>query len=332
MKTKTQEIVVFAELNLNFRPTKEIDNGRFIRNPERPSRLRFILEFLEKHFPIGQVRSFPEEVLSLAHSVEYIDYLKTKCAQVESEYIPEVFFLDKVFDTGTPILRQTFDAAKKAVDATLSAVEYTLVTNRMTYALTRPPGHHAMKSYAGGYCYFNNVAIAGRYLESRGMRVAILDLDFHHGNGTQEIFYEDPNVLFVSIHGTPKEFYPWFSGFENEVGAGQAVGLNVNIPLPRGTNGSSYLEALRTAIGKIEDFRPDYVLISLGTDTHIEDPVGKFSLIDRDYVSIGAELSKLRERVSFLTFVHEGGYNPRANARAVKNLLQGFLGIFSMEG
>lgn len=323
---------MFAELNVDFRPTKEIDNGRFIRNPEKPSRLRFLLEFLRKHFPIKEVHTFPEDVLGLAHDSGYIDYLKAKCTQVDGEYIPEVFFVDKVFDTGTPILRQTFDAAKRAVDTVLSAVECALTSKRITYALTRPPGHHAMKSYAGGYCYFNNVAIAGRYLEGKGLRVAILDLDFHHGNGTQDIFYNDPNVLFVSLHGTPKEFYPWFCGYENEIGEGPGKGLNVNIPLPRGTNGKSYLEAFKVAIRKIKEFKPDYLLVSLGTDTHIDDPVGKFSLVDKDYTSIGAELSKLCEIVSLVTFVHEGGYNPRANVRAVKHFLHGFLGTWTVEG
>lgn len=276
--------------------------------------------------------SFPEDVLSLAHEEDYIKYLKTKSAQVEGEYIPEVFFIDKVYDTGTPILRQTFEAAKRAVDTVLSAVEYSVTSKRTTYALTRPPGHHAMKSYAGGYCYFNNVAVAGRYLENKGMKVAILDLDFHHGNGTQDIFYHDPNVLFVSLHGTPEEFYPWFSGFETEIGEGRAAGLNLNIPLPRGTNGAKYIEALKAGCKKIREFKPDYLLISLGTDTHIEDPVGKFSLVDKDYILIGAELSKLCEAVPLVTFVQEGGYNPRASARAVKHLLYGFFGNCTVEG
>lgn len=319
-------MIAFVELNSAFQPTKEIDNGRFVRNPERPNRLRKVAAFLRKKFAIGEIENFPENHILAVHSRKYYDYLKRKSSEVVGEYVPEVFFVDPIFDTGTPITAQSFDAAVRAVDVTLSAVKVGLEKGVPTYALTRPPGHHAMRNYGGGYCYFNNVAVAARFLEEKGLRVAILDLDFHHGNGTQEIFYTDPNVLFVSIHGTPEHFYPWFSGYSSEIGEGPGEGTNLNIPLPSGTDGIAYVEALKAAMKKIEEFAPDYLLVSLGTDTHLHDPVGHFALLESDFVEIGHALAKLHSKIGRTTFVHEGGYNADANLEAARAVLNGFLG------
>jgi len=326
LKNLKNDLVFCAQLNEQFVPTKEIDNGKFVRNPERPSRLSLVNKFLKAHFQEISVLDFPESVLMLAHEESYVSYIKKKSLDlIEGEYIPEVFFVDPIFDTGTPIKHETYDAAFQSVQATLTGIEHTLKTKNVSYVLTRPPGHHAMKRYGGGYCYFNNVGIAARYLEDKGMRVAILDIDFHHGNGTQDIFYDDPNVLYVSIHGDPKIFYPWYSGYANETGIGKAEGTNYNIPLPSGADFSLYKTALESAYNKIIGYKPDFFILSFGTDTHINDPVGKFSLIDSDYKEIGIKISKIIEKVGLGTIVHEGGYNQKANLSAVKNFIDGLL-------
>lgn len=326
MKNLRDDIAFCSQLNRFFLPKKEIDNGKFVRNPERPSRLSLVDKFLRAHFQEVSLSAFPESVLLLAHDEGYVSYIKNKSSKIlEGEYLPEVFFVDPIFDTGTPIKKETYQAAFLSVEATLTAVEYSLKNSKVTYVLTRPPGHHAMKRYGGGYCYFNNAAVAARYLEGKGLRVAILDIDFHHGNGTQDIFYDDPEVLYVSIHGDPKVFYPWYSGYPNETGIGKAESTNLNIPLPEGTNFSEYKIALKKAYDKIKDFGPDFFILSFGTDTHINDPVGRFSLVDKDYIEIGKLISKLAERVSGSIIVHEGGYNSKANLNAVRNFITGFL-------
>ncbi|MFN3691388.1 MAG: histone deacetylase family protein [Fervidobacterium sp.] len=325
MKNLNNDIVFCSALNEDYIPKKEIDNGRFIKNPERPSRLSLIYKFLRKHLQEIGLNTFPEDVLFLAHSEDYVKYIKSKSINtLQGEYLPEVFFVDPIFDTGTPISSKTYEAAFNSVKATLTGTNYALENNRITYVLTRPPGHHAMKKYAGGYCYFNNVAISARYLEKNyNMRVAILDIDFHHGNGTQDIFYNDPNVLYVSIHGDPKIFYPWYSGYPNEIGAENAEGTNLNLPLPKGADFSVYKEALEKACNKIFDYNPDFFILSFGTDTHINDPIGYFSLKDQDYIKIGLKIQTLIEKIGKGIIVHEGGYNRFSNLHAVKNFLEG---------
>jgi len=313
-----------ADLNEFFQPKREIDNGRFIKNPEKPKRLSGVFHYLKEHFDEIPVLSFSEEHILKVHTERYYNYVLKKSQEVLDEYIPEVFFVDQIFDTGTPINRYTIEAAKRAVNVVLSATQYAFEKKSVVYALTRPPGHHAMRNYGGGYCYFNNVAVAARYLEEKGMKIAIFDIDFHHGNGTQDIFYDDPNVLYVSIHGDPKEFYPWYSGFETETGKDSAVGTNLNIPLPRNADLKSYLEALNKALEKIRRFRPDALFLSFGTDTHINDPVGKFALLSNDYKTIGSIISDKVSFVDNIVIVHEGGYNSQANLAAVKNFISGF--------
>jgi len=330
IEVSNSDLFICSDLNEDFIPTKEIDNGRFVRNPERPLRLKYVHNYMTKRFESISPEKFSEEWILKVHNEKYYEYIKRKSAEVEGEYIPEVFFVDPIFDTGTPILRSSYDAAVKAVNAVLTSVSYVLENKRPVYSISRPPGHHAMRNYGGGYCYFNNVAIAARYLNSKGLRVAILDIDFHHGNGTQDIFYDDPSVLYVSIHGDPRKFFPWYSGYEDEIGTGKAEGTNLNIPLPGGSDKRIYIEALNKAIGKILSYGPDFLIVSFGTDTHIEDPVGKFSLLSEDYRDIGSLISTtLCEKITMICIVQEGGYNPRSNLSAVRNFFDGFLGIMS---
>jgi len=193
---------------------------------------------------------------------------------------------------------------------------------RAVFALTRPPGHHAGADLFGGYCYLNNVAIAAQWLADQGMRPAILDVDYHHGNGTQAIFYRRSDVLFVSVHADPSFAYPHFLGFADERGEGAGDGLNLNLPLPRKTEWPAYAEALASALARIRDFAPDVLLVSLGLDTFEADPISRFKLRTEDYLRLGEALAALRLPT---LFVFEGGYNLEHLAENTCNVLEGFL-------
>jgi acetoin utilization deacetylase AcuC-like enzyme len=189
--------------------------------------------------------------------------------------------------------------------------------------LTRPPGHHASRDVFGGYCYLNNVAIAARWLADQGMRVAILDVDYHHGNGTQAIFYDRPEVYFVSIHADPTFAYPHFLGFSDENGVGAGENANLNLPLPAGTDWVRYAEALTRALGQVASFSPDVLLVSLGLDTYVDDPIAQFDLRTEDYLRMGEKIA--RARLPTL-FVFEGGYNIDALGTVTVNVLEGYKG------
>ena len=195
---------------------------------------------------------------------------------------------------------------------------------RAVFSLCRPPGHHAMRDMGGGYCYVNNAAVAAQAFREGGAgRVAILDVDYHHGNGTQSIFYERGDVLFVSLHGDPDQEYPHYAGYADETGAGAGEGRNVNYPMPWGTAWADYGAALDDGIGKIRDFGPDVLVVSLGVDTFKEDPISKFKLESEDYLRIGEQIAGLGLPTHF---VMEGGYAVEAIGVNAINVLLGFEG------
>jgi acetoin utilization deacetylase AcuC-like enzyme len=211
------------------------------------------------------------------------------------------------FDTATPIVEGTAHAARVAVDIALTALHAVLAGAPLAYGLCRPPGHHAGRNLIGGYCFFNNAAICAQALTDRGAeRVAILDVDFHHGNGTQQIFWERNDVLYVSLHGDPATHYPFYSGFATERGGDAGADATLNLPLPTGTDGPAYLAALDEALDAIRRFDPDAPLIvSLGFDTFADDPICDFALRMDDYAAIGSRVAGLRMPVLAL---QEGGY------------------------
>jgi acetoin utilization deacetylase AcuC-like enzyme len=211
------------------------------------------------------------------------------------------------FDTGTPIVAGTAAAARASVDIALTAADRVLSGSPLAYGLCRPPGHHAGRNLIGGYCYFNNAAIVAQSLVDRGaQRVAILDVDFHHGNGTQQIFWERGDVLYVSLHGDPGGAYPYYSGFATERGADAGEGATLNLPLSPGTDGERYLAALAEALDAVRAFDPDAPLIvSLGFDTYHADPISNLALQTDDYARIGSAIATLDMPVVAL---QEGGY------------------------
>ncbi|MDH4124833.1 MAG: histone deacetylase family protein [Gammaproteobacteria bacterium] len=210
------------------------------------------------------------------------------------------------FDATSPIGSGTWRAAKTSANTALSGAAALLDGDACVFSLCRPPGHHAARDYFGGYCYLNNVAIAAQYLrDQRAAKVAILDVDYHHGNGTQSIFYDRDDVLFVSIHGDPDQEFPFFLGRRSETGSGAGRGYNVNLPLRWHSSSQEWFAALDQATAIVADFAPDYLLVSLGVDTYIEDPISKFRLLHEDYLIMGAKIAALGLPMQF---VLEGGY------------------------
>ena len=228
-------------------------------------------------------------------------------------------------DAGVPITAGTWTAVQDAVDVALSGAARLQQGARAAFALCRPPGHHAAAAAMGGYCYLNNAAIAAQWLRDQGAaRVAVLDVDYHHGNGTQQIFYDRGDVFFASLHGDPRVEYPFFLGHADETGHGDGDGCNLNLPLPHGTTwDGGYAGALDRACGAIAAFGPDVLVVSLGVDTFELDPISRFRLVSDDYRRLGARIAVLGRPT---LFVFEGGYAVEAVGVNTVNVLQGFEG------
>ncbi len=221
-------------------------------------------------------------------------------------------------DSSNPLVEGTWPAARGAVDVAMTAADLVLDGGeRAVYGLCRPPGHHAARAMAGGYCFFNNAAIAAESITRRtGESVAILDVDVHHGNGTQQIFWRRGDVLYASIHADPAHLYPFFLGYADETGEGPGSGANFNQPLPAGTGDEPYLAAIDRALEVIDRTRGSVIVVSLGFDTYRQDPIGTFGLTTEAYHEIGRRVARLGRR---LVILQEGGYHRPslgANARA----------------
>ncbi|HMK86377.1 MAG TPA: histone deacetylase family protein [Steroidobacteraceae bacterium] len=224
----------------------------------------------------------------------------------------------------TSISAGTWEAARAAADVAVTAAGYLQKGARAAFALCRPPGHHAARDLYGGYCFLNNAAIAAQFLRDQGaVRVAILDVDFHHGNGTQDIFYDRADVLYLSLHGDPAEAFPYFAGFADETGTGAGAGYTLNIPLPPGTGFSSWSDALSGALGRIRRFGADALVVSLGVDTFAGDPISFFKLESEDFTAYGRMIGALKLPT---LFVFEGGYAVAEVGVNTVNVLTGFEG------
>ena len=300
---------------------------------ESPVRIDAILEELDKTELFNKIapRRFSERYIRAVHDEQYVDYFNKVCANLKpgQSIYPYVFPVRNMarppkelpvragyycIDTFTPINRNAYLAARRAVDCALTAARQILGGYRLAYALVRPPGHHAERRSFGGFCYFNSAAVAAEYLSAYG-KTAVLDIDYHHGNGSQVIFYERSDVLTISIHGHPSFAYPYFSGFADEKGEGTGRGYNINIPLPEKLDGDGYRKALADALKRLGRFLPRFLVVSLGLDTAKEDPTGSWSLEARDFEAIGKMIGSLHLPT---LVVQEGGYDTRVlgiNAR-----------------
>jgi acetoin utilization deacetylase AcuC-like enzyme/GNAT superfamily N-acetyltransferase len=283
-----------------------------------------------------EARSFPDHHITAVHAADYVAYLKRVCMGLDEKtaVYPYVFPIRNTarpprdlvirsgyfcIDTFTPLSRNAYLAARRAVDCTLTAAQSVLAGRPLAYALVRPPGHHAERRAFGGFCYFNNAAIAANYLARSG-RVAILDIDYHHGNGQQEIFWTRADVLTLSIHGDPSIAYPFFSGFADERGEGDGFSFNLNFPLPTRVDGERYRRTLRRALREIERYRPDYLVVALGLDPAKNDPTGSWSLSAHDFEQNGKLIGALGLPT---VVVQEGGYRTASLGVNARRFLHG---------
>jgi acetoin utilization deacetylase AcuC-like enzyme len=279
------------------------------------------------------------------HEAGYLDYLRTihdlwsaefgACDVLPDTFVPRGRGVRRptkpaaqagyyCFDLAAPIGAETWRAALGSATSACAAARAVMNGERAAYAICRPPGHHAGADYCGGFCYLNNVAIAAQFCLLGGKkRVAILDVDYHHGNGTQDIFYGWGDVLFVSIHADPNTQYPYFWGHAEETGEGAGEGCNVNLPLSRGCGPEVWLEALGRALDRVEAYGPEVLLVSLGVDTAESDGIGDFNLGLAEFAEMGRRIAALRRPT---VFVQEGGYNVERIGGSVVAVLRGFEG------
>jgi acetoin utilization deacetylase AcuC-like enzyme len=326
-------------------PKEEFEAGRLSPTVEVPERAEGVRTEIEarKLGPILPPQAFGEAPLLRVHDARFVSFLgdayedwRRRYPNDTADAIPSAWPARGLrathsdiesrlgsygFDTATPITRGTWDAARTAVDVALTAAHCLRQGDGAAFALTRPPGHHSAADMFGGYCYLNTVAIAAQWLCDQGLRPAILDVDYHHGNGSQAIFYGRADVLFVSIHADPAFAFPHFAGFADERGEGAGEGFNLNIPLPRHTAWPAYAETLNAGLARVQTFRPDVLLISLGLDTFERDPISHFRLTAPDYLRLGEALARLGKPT---LFVFEGGYNLEALPEITVNVLEGF--------
>ncbi len=300
---------------------------------ESPVRIAALLRELERTplFSRRMPKRFPEKHIEAVHDPEFLGYLRRVCTGMKpGEMVyPYVFPVRNAtrppkdletragyycIDTFTPLSRNAWEAARRAVECALTAADALLEGYRLSYALVRPPGHHAERRHFGGFCYLNSNAVAAHYLSKFG-RVAILDIDYHHGNGQQDIFQDRKDVLTISIHGHPRFAYPYFSGFEDEKGTGEGAGYNVNMALPEKVDGERYREALERALSRVRRFAPDYLVVALGLDVARGDPTGSWDLGPADFERNGRMIGAVGVPI---LVVQEGGYIVRrlgVNAR-----------------
>ncbi len=307
---------------------------------EAPVRVRAIMREIENssNFERLAARHFPDSHITAVHNRNLVNYLKKACAGIkpENSIYPYVFPVRNAasppkaldlqagyycIDTFTPLNEQAYIAARAAVDCALTAAEQIAEGRHFAYALVRPPGHHAESRVFGGFCYLNNTAIAAHRLSRLG-KVAILDIDYHHGNGQQEIFYQRADVLTVSIHGHPSFAYPYFSGHRIETGEGEGAGFNLNFPLDEHCSTLNWQKMLRAAIKRIKGFQPDFLVLAFGLDTARGDPTGSWALGPADFEENGRLIGTMNKPT---LIIQEGGYRTRTLGTNARRFFTGLL-------
>ena len=321
-------------------PTGEFFNGAMHPAAEHPDRVDAILQAIG---PTDAPEDAGLEPILRVHSADYVEFLRTahdqwRAAGRNGDAFPYTFpvvgrrplKLRRIdaqlgqysFDTSTPIAERTWDAAYWSAQTALAAIDAVLSSERSAFALCRPPGHHSGADYLGGYSYLSNAAIAAEHAIASGRsRVAILDVDYHHGNGTQDIFYASSDVAYASIHADPSTDYPYYWGHADETGSAEGQGATLNLPLPRGTDWSSYEPALIHALEWIGSRQPEMLIVSYGADTYEGDPISHFKLRTGDYAPMARRVASLGLPT---VVVMEGGYAVDALGANVAEFLSGF--------
>ena len=327
----------------HYPPFEVFDGGARVPYYENPDRMDRILSALHKTdwAELTEPTDFGLDPIHAVHDKDYITFLASAwdewlasdpavaSAPEAHAFLPATFALRRhprvpstllgkagyyIMDLSACIVEATYMAALSSANCALSAAQFVSLNKRSAFALCRPPGHHAGKDYAAGYCFINNASVAANWLSSKG-KTALLDIDYHAGNGTQDIFYERADVLTVSIHADPDYEYPHYIGFADETGAGAGLGFHRNFPLPAGTDDAHYLSALGEALSMIRKFAPNYLVLSAGMDTFDGDPLGKFKLTRDVFSEIGKRIAGLGLPI---VIVMEGGY---ANAALGENMV-----------
>ena len=308
-------------------PPSFLVNGVMEANPERPERIGMLLQGAQDAgCEIVRPENYGDAPILAAHSQRYLTFLAraherwSRIKGASEAVTPNIHPIHRrgypdsvvaqagwhMIDASAPISADTWESAQWSAWTAAHAAELVLAGENAAYALCRPPGHHAGAETAGGFCYLSNSAIAACALRKAHNRVAILDVDLHHGNGTQDIFYERSDMLTVSIHADPVRFYPFFWGYDDETGAGAGEGANLNLPLPRGSNDAAFMGALAAALKKVQSFKPEALIIALGLDAYEGDPIAGLAVTTGGFARIGEAIGAALRLPTVI--VQEGGY------------------------
>lgn len=322
-------------------PVQELHNGGFVPFAEVPARADAILAVTGPAIVPHDQGLTP---IAAVHDADYLAFLQVahgdwiaagRTGDAHGYAWPVVrrrpIALDRIdarlgrfsMDASSPIAAGTWDSAYWGAQTALGALDAVLAGDAAAFALCRPPGHHAGADYLGGYCFLNNAAIAAEAATAARRRVAILDVDYHHGNGTQDIFWDRGDVFFTSIHADPRTDYPFFWGHADEVGEGAGEGATLNLPLPQGTDWAAYRPALDRALAAVATFGADLMVVSFGADTFARDPISRFRIQTEDYVAMGATIAAAGLPT---LVVMEGGYAVDALGANVAGFLEGVCG------
>ena len=350
-KRKDRVITFFSDQHELHAPAREFFRGERVPCFESPARANVVRdELAQRGHELRAPTADSLAVLQKIHSARYLMFVQSAWDQwlaldggnAARQPFPSVWpvrtlrsdvepanFVARLglysMDNGSPMVAGTWAAAKAGADAAVSAAGLLAAGERSVFCATRPPGHHAGADFMGGYCFLNNAAVAAQALRMQGStRVAILDVDYHHGNGTQSIFYDRADVLFVSMHGNPLTEYPFYLGHADETGTGAGANFNLNLPLPAGSPVAAWFEALEVACARIGRHQADALVVSLGLDTFAEDPISTFALQTTDFTRLG---ERLRQLGLPTIFVLEGGYAAAELGVNAANVMDGFEGI-----
>lgn len=336
---------VFAASQLGHAPTRFLSMGEIIDYPEAPERARRLLQGARAAgAQIYAARRYPAAAFETIHSKPYINFLETAFEEFCLEpnagpelmpslrpmlppTVPPKHILARagayMMDFSCPIVAGTWRSVAASAMTAITAADVVVKGERTAYALCRPPGHHAYADRAGGFCYLNNSALAAQHLREMHDRVAILDVDVHHGNGTQSIFYNRGDVLTISIHADPGDFYPFYWGYAEEKGEGEGEGCNLNLPVPVGSGDDVWLQAVNRALDKIQSYSPGALVVALGLDAHEEDPLQGGAVTTAGFAQIAEEIASLNLPS---VIVQEGGYMTDHLADNLAMFLSGFEG------